>query len=95
MKSQLIDGIPQLFTFAIQRRLQDDTNEIALCKEFCIPLALDLQFINDVQYKPGEEVEDYAERLKVVLMPWLYFTLIETRLVSLKNINFFELMETE
>ena len=38
-----------------------------------MPLALDLHFLESVQLAPDALEDDAAERLRVLLMPWLYF----------------------
>ena len=37
------------------------------------PMAIDLEFLDNILFSPDQSNEAIAERLRIIMMPWLYF----------------------
>ena len=65
---------PELVVFTLQRFASTKTGEITKNYEpTCFPLALDFTFLTEIEYTENSTAEAVAQKLRVVMMPWLFF----------------------
>ena len=65
---------PELVVFTLQRFTSTKTSDIIKNYEpIYFPLALDFTFLTEIEYTENSTAEMIAQKLRVVMMPWLFF----------------------